>query len=102
LIDELAASGDAVAVGVLRQAAADLVDFVLLVRQKLRARHGIEGEVPVAWTGSVIEKTAMVREAFFAGLAAAAPSMPVMREAVVPLDGAVWRAERLASQLVGE
>jgi glucosamine kinase len=97
LVDELAASGDAVAVGVLRQAAADLVDFVLLVREKLRAKHGIEGEVPVAWTGSVIEKTAMVREAFFAGLAAAAPAMPVMREAVVPLDGAVWRAERLAA-----
>jgi N-acetylglucosamine kinase-like BadF-type ATPase len=102
VVDELAAKGDAVAIGVLEQAAADLVEFVLLVRQKMRAKHEIEGEVPVAWTGSVIEKTAMVREAFFAGLKAAAPAMPVMREAVVPLDGAVWRAERLAGQPAGQ
>ncbi|MGA9063263.1 MAG: BadF/BadG/BcrA/BcrD ATPase family protein [Terracidiphilus sp.] len=95
-INELAEAGDQVAVEVLRQAAADLVDFVLLVRSKLRRKHAIAGEVPVAWTGSVIEKMAIVREAFFAGLRAAAPEMPVGKEAVVPLDGAVWRAERMA------
>jgi hypothetical protein len=38
----------------------------------------------------------LVREAFFAGLSAAAPRMPVGREAIVPLEGALWRAERLA------
>jgi glucosamine kinase len=81
--------------GVLRQAAADLVEFVLLVRAKLRRKHGIEGEVPVAWTGGVIEKMTLVREAFFAGLSAAAPQMPVGREAVVPLEGALWRASGL-------
>lgn len=95
-IDELANAGDPVAVGVLRQAAADLVEFVLLVRSKLRRRHAIAGEVPVAWTGSVIEKMAIVQQAFFAGLHAAAPAMPVSKQAVVPLDGAVWRANRLA------
>ena len=41
---------------VLQQAAIDLVEFVLLVRSKLRRKHGITGEVPVAWTGSVIAK----------------------------------------------
>ena len=56
-ISELAEAGDAVALGVLQQAAADLVDFVLLVRAKLRRKHAITGEVPVAWIGSVIEKT---------------------------------------------
>ncbi len=95
-IDELANAGDPVAVGVLRQAAADLVDFVLLVRSKLRRKHAIAGEVPVAWTGSVIEKMAIVQQAFFAGLHAAAPEMPVSKQAVVSLDGAVWRALRLA------
>jgi N-acetylglucosamine kinase-like BadF-type ATPase len=95
-INELAEAGDAVARGVLKQAAADLVDFVLLVRGKLRHKHGITGEVPVAWTGSVIEKMTLVREAFFAGLNAAAPEMPVAAEAVVSLEGAVWRAKRLA------
>ena len=100
-INELAQAGDPVAVAVLRQAAADLVEFVLLVRAKLRRQlaPSIEppvAEFPVAWTGGVIEKMALVREAFFAGLKAAAPEMPVAREPVVPLEGALWRANRLA------
>jgi N-acetylglucosamine kinase-like BadF-type ATPase len=95
-INELAEAGDPVAREVLQQAAADLVEFVLLVRAKLRRKHKIAGEVPVAWTGGVIEKMTLVREAFFAGLHAAAPEMPVGREAVVPLEGALWRAKRLA------
>jgi N-acetylglucosamine kinase-like BadF-type ATPase len=96
VINELAQAGDPVAIEVLRQAAADLVEFVLLVRAKLRRKHGIAGEVPVAWTGGVIEKITTVREAFFAGLRAAAPEMPVAQEAVVSLEGALWRARRLA------
>jgi glucosamine kinase len=95
-INELAEAGDPVALGVLKQAADDLVAFVLLVRSKLRRKHNIAGEVPVAWTGSVIEKTTLVREAFFKGLSEAAPEMPVGKEAVVSLDGALWRAKRLA------
>jgi glucosamine kinase len=95
-ISELAAEGDAVAIGVLKQAAADLVDFVLLVRSKLRRKHAIAGEVPVAYIGSVIEKTPLVREAFFAGLKAVAPEMPIRETAVVALEGAIWRAKRLA------
>ena len=95
-INELAEAGDPVAVEVLRQAAADLVEFVLLVRAKLRRKHKIAGEVPVAWTGGVIEHMTLVREAFFAGLKAAAPLMPVGRESVVSLEGALWRATRLA------
>ena len=94
-IDELARAGDAVAVGVLEQAAADLVAFVLLVRSKLRRRHGIQAEVPVAWTGSVIAKMDLVREKFVAGLQSAAPHMPVGREEVVALNGAVWRARHV-------
>jgi N-acetylglucosamine kinase-like BadF-type ATPase len=95
-IYELAEAGDVVAQAVLKQAAADLVEFVLLVREKLRRKHSIAGEVPVAWTGGVIEKMASVREGFFAGLQGAAPKMPVARESVVSLEGAIWRAHRLA------
>lgn len=97
-IYELAEAGDAVAMGVIKQAAADLVNFVLLVRSKLRRKHGIAGEVPVAWTGGVIEKMDIVREDFFAGLKAAAPQMPVQTAATIPLEGALWRAERLAEK----
>lgn len=95
-MNELAEAGDKVALGVLQQAAADLVEFVLLVRSKLLRKHKIVGEVPVAWTGGVVEKMTIVREAFFAGLKAAAPAMPVGTESVVSLEGAVWRAKRLA------
>lgn len=95
-INELADAGDPVARETLAQAAADLVDFVLLVRAKLRRKHSIAGEVPVAWTGGVIEHMTLVREAFFAGLKAAAPQMPVKREEVISLEGALWRAQRLA------
>jgi len=95
-IDELAQQGDAVAIGVLQQAAADLVESVLLVRSKLRRKHNIPGEVPLAWIGSVIGKSPLVREEFFAGLAAAAPQMPILREEVAGIEGAVWRAQRLA------
>ena len=97
-IYELAEAGDAVAMGVVKQAATDLVNFVLLVRSKLKRKHAIVGEVPVAWTGGVIEKMKIVREDFFAGLKAAAPEMPVQLTVTVPLEGAVWRAERLAEK----
>jgi N-acetylglucosamine kinase-like BadF-type ATPase len=100
IIDQLAEAGDPVALGVLKQASADLVEFVLLVHEKLRRKHKIAGEVPVAWTGSVIEKMRLVREPFFAGLRAAAPEMPIGQEAVVSLDGALWRAKRLAESAV--
>ncbi|HEY1159893.1 MAG TPA: BadF/BadG/BcrA/BcrD ATPase family protein [Terracidiphilus sp.] len=99
-INELAEAGDPVALSVVQQAAADLVEFVLLVRSKLRRKHGIAGEVPVAWTGGVVEKMTIVREAFFAGLHAAAPVMPVGQEPIVSLEGALWRAKRLADSEV--
>lgn len=98
LINELAEAGDPVALSTLKQAAADLVDFVLLVRSKLKRKHAIAGEVPVAWTGSVIEKMTIVREAFFAGLKSGAPQMPVNPTATVSLEGAIWRAQRMAGE----
>ena len=73
---------------------------MLLVRSKLRRKHEIDSEVPVAWTGSVIGKMLIVREAFFAGLRAAAPEMPVEAVETIALDGAIWRAQRLADQAV--
>lgn len=98
-IDQLAEQGDAIAIGVLRQAAADLVESVLLVRSKLRSKHNVTVEVPLAWIGSVIGKSRLVREEFFAGLAAGAPEMPILREEVAGIEGAVWRAQRLAEML---
>ncbi|HEY1581086.1 MAG TPA: BadF/BadG/BcrA/BcrD ATPase family protein [Terracidiphilus sp.] len=95
-IDGLAEEGDAVARCVLMQAAADLVESVLLVRGKLRRKHNLTQEVPVAWIGSVIGKSRIAREAFFEGLHKAAPEMPVRDTEVVGIEGAVWRAQELA------
>jgi len=97
-ISELAEAGDPVAAGVLAQAAADLVEFVLLVRDKLRRKHNVTEEIPVAWIGSVIDKARLVREPFFAGLRAAAPQMPVLQDEVAGIEGAIWRAKRLADK----
>ena len=95
-VDTLAEEGDAVAIGVLKQAAADLVDSVLLVRSKLRRKHNLSAELPVAWIGSVIGKSRIVREAFFAGLHAAVPGLPIRDTEVAGIEGAVWRAQQLA------
>jgi len=95
-ISDLAEAGDPVALGVLRQASADLVDFVLLVRGKLRRKHGLTEELPVAWIGSIIGKARLVREGFYAGLHMAAPKMPVLQYEISGIDGAIWRAQRLA------
>jgi glucosamine kinase len=95
-ISKLADEGDAVALGVLEQAAKDLAGFVLLVREKLWRKHGLKAEVPVAWIGSVLGKSQRVREGFYAGLKAVAPEMPVRDTEVVALEGAIWRAQRMA------
>jgi len=95
-ISKLAEEGDAVALSVLKQAAADLVDSVLLVRAKLWRKHHLEAEVPVAWIGSVVGKSKLVREPFFAGLRAAVPGMPIRETEVAGIEGAVWRAQQLA------
>lgn len=109
-INELAEAGDPVALGVLHQAAADLVANVLLVRSKLRRKHPVTrelpdsevpvAEIPVAWTGSVIGKMPIVREAFFAGIRAAAPAIPVETNETLALNGAIWRAQRIAEQAI--
>jgi N-acetylglucosamine kinase-like BadF-type ATPase len=96
-ISQLAEEGDTVAAGVLQQAAADLAETVLLVRRKLHRKHNLTAEVPAAWIGSVIGKARLVREPFFEALRAAAPEMPIREQEVAGIEGAVWRAQQLAS-----
>jgi N-acetylglucosamine kinase-like BadF-type ATPase len=95
-ISRLAEEGDPVALAVLHQAARDLTGFVLLVRGKLFRKHNLQAEVPVAWIGSVLGKSKIVRNGFYSGLNAAAPRMPILNEEVVAIQGAVWRAQRMA------
>jgi N-acetylglucosamine kinase-like BadF-type ATPase len=99
VISTAAEEGDAVATRVLLQAAEDLAEFILLVRRKLRQRHGLVEEVPVAWTGSVLEKMGIVRARLTEILRQAAPQMPFSQEGVVAVEGALWRARRLAESI---
>jgi len=98
IVSELATAGDAVALRVLEQAGSDLAEFVLVVREKLRKRGGLTEELPVAWTGSVLEKITMVRERFLTLLKKVAPAMPVAESGVISVDGALWRAKLLADR----
>ena len=95
IIAAAAEEGDSVATKVLLQAAQDLAGFILLVRHKLRHRHGLTEEVPVAFTGSVLERITLVRNRVAELLYQAAPAMPFAREGVVAVEGAVWRAHNL-------
>jgi glucosamine kinase len=99
IISSAAEEGDAVATRVLLQAASDLAEFILLVRRKLRHRHGITDEVPVAFTGSVLEKTAIVRAHLTRLLKEAAPNMLFSQDGVVAVEGALWRAHTLVKAL---
>ena len=98
LVSQLAEAGDAVALAVLNQAAADLVAFVLLVRDKLRRHQGLTQEIPIAWIGSIIGKIRIVREAFFGGLRAAVPGIVILENEAVGIEGALWRAQQLAQK----
>jgi glucosamine kinase len=95
VISITAEEGDEVATRVLLQAAADLADFILLVRHKLRQRHGITEEVPVAFTGSVLEKTHIVRARLTDLLKQSAPNMLFSQDGVIAVEGALWRAQNL-------
>lgn len=97
IISAAAEEGDAVATRILIQAASDLADFILLVRSKLRQGHNITQEVPVAFTGSVLEKMDIVRNRLAELLKQTAPEMPFNQQGVVAVEGALWRAHRLAA-----
>jgi glucosamine kinase len=96
VISKAAEEGDEVATRILLQAASDLAEFILLVRHKLRQRHGITEEVPTAFTGSVLDKMDMVRARLTDLLKQAAPEMHFSQKGVVAVEGALWRASRLA------
>jgi N-acetylglucosamine kinase-like BadF-type ATPase len=96
LVNQAAEVGDEVATRVLLKAAEDLSEFILLVRHKLRERHGLIEEVPAAFTGSVLEKMPIVRNRLAEILKFAAPNMPFRQEGVVAVEGALWRAHQRA------
>lgn len=93
VVAQCAADGDAFATNVLKRAGEELAEQVTLVLTKMKkcgcpASDGRR----VAFTGSVLEKVPLVHESMQATLHAAFPGLEVAKEAVEPLDGALWRA----------
>jgi glucosamine kinase len=92
VVTRCAADGDGVARAVLEQAGDELAQQVVTAWRAMQ-RHG-EQSARVAYTGSVVEKVAIVRER----VASALPAELRLNDGVVSsLEGALWRARRLAS-----
>ncbi len=85
----LAESGDTVAAELLRRAGEELGEQVMVVWERMKAAG--EEAPEVAFTGSVLEKIAMVREAMVGRVAW---ELKVRDRVVNSMEGAMWRARR--------
>jgi glucosamine kinase len=95
LVVRCAAEGDAVAQNVLQREAEELAHLAHLVIERLR-RDASESRpkwVPdLAFTGSILEHVAPIRDGIVQTLLRRYPSLKVLPGTVDPLLGALWRA----------
>ena len=91
LVAQLADEGDDLAIAVLERAGQELAEQVALAHVKMMEAGDI-GEIGVAYTGSVLERIDLVRDAMAEALQQSSPGLLVMEGAVNPLEGALWRA----------
>lgn len=91
VVVKCAEQGDDLANAVLERAGEELAELVSLVALKM-LETGTNGNVGLAYTGSVIEHIGIVRESLVRVLGQSAPRVHVMAGAVDALEGALWRA----------
>ncbi|GGA65578.1 N-acetylmuramic acid/N-acetylglucosamine kinase [Edaphobacter acidisoli] len=91
VVSKCAQDGDDLALSLLQRGGEELGDVVSIVAVKMREFTG-GGEVGVAYTGSVLEHIAPVREAMARTLKGVAPEVRVLECAADALEGAIWRA----------
>lgn len=91
VVVKCAEQGDDLANAVLERAGEELAELVSLVALKM-LETGTNGNVGLAYTGSVIEHIGIVRESLVRVLEQSAPRVHVMAGAVDALEGALWRA----------
>jgi glucosamine kinase len=85
--------GDETALAVLRQQGEELAYLVRLVIRRLRlASKEHEWTPPIAFTGSILENVAQVRDALIAAVQREFPSAQAPDKVVDPIEGALWRA----------
>jgi glucosamine kinase len=86
-----AEAGDKVALQVLQREAEDLAYLVRLVLRRIE-KDGKGATPGLAFTGSVLERVAIVREALVASVRSEFPDVPVLPGGIDPVLGALWRA----------
>jgi len=87
--------GDPVALRVLERAGEDLAEQVYLVVRKMRTVRCEPGDVTrLCFTGSVLGRISLVREAMTERLKELVPEMTVSQSEVHALEGALWIARR--------
>src|SRR5580704_1366285 len=85
--------GDETALAVLRQQGEELAYLVRLVIRRLRVASNEQEWTPsIAFTGSILENVAQVREALIAAVQREFPSAQAPDKVVDPIEGALWRA----------
>jgi len=92
LVVSCAAEGDAVARKVLHREAEELAHLALLVIERLRTGATVDWLPEVAFTGSILEHVALVRERIVEALRRELPALKVLPGVVDPILGALWRA----------
>jgi len=92
-----AEEGDEVALEVLQRGGRELAGLALQAIDHLRDMEGPEQFVlpQVAFTGSVVQRVALLRNAMIAELRRVEPKIEVFPEAVDPVAGAVWQARHM-------
>ena len=93
VVVQCAAEGDAVARNVLRHEAEELAHLARLVVERVRQADNRSGWLPdLAFTGSILEHVAPIRDGIVAALHRDLPSLKVLPGVVDPILGALWRA----------
>ncbi len=94
-----AEAGDAVARGVITQAAGELALLAGIVLRRLFLGQDSSSSpaVPMAMAGGVFRHAPMIRELFYNGVLAAHPRVVLKPEVVDPVHGALQMARRAAS-----
>ena len=102
LVASCAQAGDEVARGVLRREAEELAHLAYLVINRLRRADSRPGWIPdLAFTGSILQHVAEVRNGIVEVLQHDLPELKVLPGVVDPIQGALWRARQGQSVLCG-
>ena len=96
LVVTCAEEGDAVALEVLERGGRLLGEDAAEAFRHVRLAEPDQPMPSIAFTGSILEKVAFVRESMMDTVRRALPTVKILPEAVDPLMGALWRARQSA------